>query len=181
MARDRLNDRTRAPRVLVVLAATAALTGCAERRASLAEIFPPGGAAAPWRREAEVWSGDFSAAAASLGADAAAWQRLGPTRVWLAVYQHETSSAQRLIVRVFAFESSPAAAAAHAALAPPLAKAIEAGDRACWLDDGVLIQWGRIVIEVIGAAAGPAAAEQALYLFALMEKRITPDLAESPR
>lgn len=156
-------------------------SGCAERRATVAKAFPLGTVAAPWRLDGEVWDGDFTAAATALGDDANSWQKYQPSRVWLAAYTHDTHPSRRLVARAFGFENETAAVAAYDVHAPPMAQAIKAGDAACWLEDGVLVRWGRLVFEVIGDAKSPAAAEQALYLYALIEKHITADLAKAPQ
>src|SRR5688572_9708842 len=88
----------RAVSLLVGIALVAAVAGCADRRAMI-DAFPTGAAASPWLLDGAVWSGDFESAAAAIGDDAAAWRRLAPRRVWLAVYKHESRPTQRITIR----------------------------------------------------------------------------------
>lgn len=153
--------------------------GCGQKRITIADTFPPGAYASPWELENGVWSGSFEQAASGLGEDAEAWRRFNPQRVWLALYRHDTRREQRLTVRAFAFASADEAQQAYEHFRPAAAKELRAGDAGCWLEDGVLVRWGRMVLEIFGGSPGAGSAEQAFYLFAFIEKRMPPGLPDT--
>jgi hypothetical protein len=155
--------------------------GCAAERRSVAEAFPPGSVASPWRLQGEVWCGTLDEAAAALGNDADRWRELGPTRVWLAVYRHEDKPAQTVTVRCFAFETADAARRAYDAVRPADAQAYEAGDAGCWTEIGVLFQWGRLVLDVFGHDASWGSQVQASLLAAFITKRMPPGAPGNPQ
>jgi hypothetical protein len=158
------------------------ITGCNAKRVTVADTFPPGSYASPWVLQGEVWSGTLDQAADGLGEEAEEWQAFGPGQVWLAVYAHDTRPGCRLIARAFAFSSVEQARQAFAHFRPPNADKLEAGDEACWTDDGVLVLWGRLVYDIFGNdPTSFAGAEQALYLLACIEKKMAPDLPSAPR
>lgn len=149
------------------------LAGCAPRSKSLSEAFPTGRYASPWLLQGEVWSGAPDEAATGLGNEAETIRALGPERVWLAVYEHENRSRLALTVRAYAFASEGASQSAYDRLHAPDAKPFAAGTIGCWTNDGLLIRWGRLVIEIFGNRpqdqAGP---EQAVYLWAFFERAL---------
>jgi hypothetical protein len=158
------------------------VAGCQARQVTITDTFPKGSYAAPWVLQGEVWSGLPTAAAASLGAEARAWQAFEPQHVWLAVYQHDTRVDHELAVRVWKFASPAQARRAYTHFRPPDADPLEAGDESCWTDDGILVCWGRLVLDIFGRGptllAGP---EQAVYLLAFFEKQMPPELPGDPR
>lgn len=173
---------TRLTRPAVMLACIAiAVTGCTDRRA-LIDAFPTGAAASPWLLDGSVWSGDFESAASAIGDDAPGWRRLAPRRVWLAVYKHESRPTQRITIRVFDLGSRAQAQVAYDEFKPPLVPGFSAGDSACWTSDGLLLRWGRLVLDIFGGDAQRGAVpEQAVYLLAFLEKNMPPGVPENPR
>jgi hypothetical protein len=156
-------------------------SGCTDRR-TLLDAFPVGAAAAPWLLDSPVWSGDFETAAGSIGNDAAEWRRFNPQRVWLAVYKHDSRPAQRVTIRIFDVGSNEQAQNAYQHFKPPLAPSFGGGDEACWTSDGLLLVWGRLVLDIFGGDAQRAAVpEQAVYLLAFLEKNMPAGLPENPR
>ena len=112
----------------------------------------------------------------------AAWETFHPQQVWLAIYRHDSRPANRLTTRVWSFAGEAAARNAFAHFEPHDADVLEAGNEACWTEWGILVRWNRLVIEVFASGPfGTANAEQALYLYALMEKKLTAELAGDPR
>lgn len=163
--------------IVVILSAC----GCTDRR-TLIDAFPTGSAAAPWLLDSPVWSGDFESAAGAIGDDATTWRRFAPQHVWLAVYKHDSRPAQRVTIRVFDLGSTDQARRAYSEFKPPLAPNFGGGDEACWTSDGLLLVWGRLVLDIFGGDAQRAAVpEQAVYLLAFLEKNMPPGLPENPR
>lgn len=157
-------------------------SGCAARNITIADVLPKGAYASPWILEQDVWSGPFELAAAGLGEEAEGWRALAPQHAWLARYAHEADPGQQLRVRVFSFADEHEAGRAFEHFRPPAAGSIRAGDAACWTEDGILVQWGRLVLEIFGnAPEGYARPEQAVYLLACIEKRMPPALPRDPR
>lgn len=157
------------------------LAGCAQQPHRVADAFPGGARAAPWILENPVWTGTITQASTGLGADFEPWSKLGPQRVWLAVYRHQSNAEQSLIVRAFAFESREAAARAYDALEPFQAKPFRIGDRGCWTDDGVLFVWGRLVFELFGERPAWESQTRGAYLAGCIEKSMPPGAPEDPQ
>lgn len=157
------------------------LAGCAATGSSLKDVFPPGSVAAPWVLQDEVWTGSFEEASDGLGADAATWQAFGPQHVWLAVYTHEEGANRCLKVRCFALGSSQEARRAFAKLQPAEAAAFQYGDTGCWVEGGVLLQWGRLVIEIFGPDTSWGSQAHSALLAGFIAKRMPPELPENPR
>jgi hypothetical protein len=165
---------------LVLAALTQA--GCTSRLGTIADAFPKGSYASPWVLRDAVWTGTLEQAAGAIGAEAAAWEPFAPERVWLAVYEHDTNSADKLIVRAWAFASTTQAHRAFEHFRPEDARSLEAGDEGCWTADGILVIWGRMVFDIFGTSpTSDASPEQALYLLAFLEKQMHPDLPSAPR
>jgi hypothetical protein len=168
--------------ILLACAACLGLSGCNATRVTIADTFPKGSYAAPWVLRDQVWSGSLARAAEALGDEAAQWGAFEPQRVWLAVYQHDTRRDHELVARIWAFASPGQARRAYQHFRPHDADALEAGDEACWVDDGILVLWGRLVLDIFGR--GPtalASPEQAIYLLAFFEKRMPAGLPDDPR
>lgn len=164
---------------LVVVAAGA---GCARRTVTLAAALPQESYATPWILDGSVWQGPFEKAVPALGEDAPVWQTFLPTHVWLAVYHHDTHPLDQIVVRVFAFESPKQARQAYDFVRPADPTPIDVGDAGCWTEDGVLVLWGRTVFELFArGVSGVATPEQAMYVLALIEKRMPPELPADPR
>lgn len=155
--------------------------GCAGTRLSVLDAFPPGSVATPWILRDAVWTGSFDEAAPALGDDAELWRNSGATRVWLAVYCHETNPERCLTVRCFAFESPSTARRAYDVFAPITAKPFQAGDVGCWTEIGVLFQWGRLVFDVFGGSASWESQVQSTYLVALIGKRMPAGAPDNPQ
>jgi len=168
-------------RLPVSLLLALACAGCVGRNATVGEAFPPAAVAAPWLLSEPVWRGSFEEAAAALGDDAEVWRRFSPTRVWLAVYRHESDPEKRLTVRCLAFTSAEQARQAYTALAPPAAAPYEIGDGGCWTDIGVLFHWGRLVFDIFGPQAAWTSQVQANYLAAIISRRMPAGLTDDPR
>jgi hypothetical protein len=158
-----------------------AVAGCTSPVRSVVEVFPPGSMAAPWVLQNAVWTGRLDEAAAGLGNDTAFWREREPGQIWLAVYAHEDVPAQSLKVRCFALPTRDAARSAFEALRPAGARAFRCGDAGCWTDIGVLVQWGRLVLEVFGDDASWGSQMQAALLATFIAKRMPAGLPESPR
>ncbi len=156
------------------------LVGCAARH-TLADAFPPGSVAAPWVLREPVWSGSFDEAAPALGTDAGAWAKHRPTRLWLAVYEHEQTPQRRLKVRCFAFETGAAAEAAFEALRPPLQRPYPLGDAGAWTDNGVLFRCGRLVFDIFGDEGALQSQTQATVLATAIVRRMPRGAADEPR
>lgn len=157
------------------------LIGCA-RQTTVVELFPVGAQASPWVLVGEVWSGTFDAAAAGLGDDAERLRPFGPQRVWLAIYGHDTHSMRRLTARVFAFATPERAGEALRVLAPGEPNPFNAGDEGFWTDDGVAYRQGRLLFDIFGNRGDAIAIpEQAVYLSAYFEQRMTRELGENPK
>jgi len=157
------------------------LAGCQATRVTISDTFPKGTLASPWVLDGEVWDGEFSAASDSLGEEGEQWAGLDPWHVWLAVYRHDTQPRQKLILRAFAFASPDDARRAYDAVRPRAPETLSMGDQACWTDDGVLVRWGRLVIDVFGVGTTRSSApEQALYLAAFIEKKMPAGLPDAP-
>jgi hypothetical protein len=167
--------------VRVGLAVSLLVAGCTSPVRSLTEVFPPGSTAAPWVLQQEVWSGNLNAAAPALGDDATFWREHGPARVWLAVYCHEDLSDRCLKVRCFALPSVLVARQAFHALQPLEARPFTCGDLSCWTDIGVLIHWGRLVLEIFGGDASWSSQLEAALLATYIAKRMPAGLPENPR
>ena len=164
------------------VAALLLLGGCAATQPRVADAFPLGSVAAPWVLQGEeVWSGSFDDAAAALGNDAETWRELGPTRVWLAVYAHETEPQRCLKVRCLAFAAADDARRAYGQFRPPDAKPLRYGDAGCWTGIGVLFHWGRLVFDVFGPAASWSSELQATYLASIIEKRMPRGAPDQPQ
>jgi len=162
--------------------ASATLGGCSRKHVTVADTFPKGSHASPWVLEGEVWSGSLEQAASGLGNEAEQWAELDPERVWLAVYRHDTRTKHKLTVRGWAFSSVEQARRAYDRLHPDGADELEAGDDACWTDDGVLVLWGQMVFEIFGSGQpNRASPEQAVYLLAFIEKKTPAGLPDAPR
>jgi hypothetical protein len=139
-------------------------------------------AAAPWRLRAAVWSGGFDEAAAALGEDAQRWGRFEPSRVWLAVYERGDDPETRLTLRVFAFESAERAEQAYGRNRPDAAGSFAVGDEGCWLPDGVLFRWSRLVFEsFVYEPAGHETAESVVPFVGYIERRMPAGLPGDPR
>ncbi|MEP0848260.1 MAG: hypothetical protein HRF50_15730 [Phycisphaerae bacterium] len=114
-----------------------------------------------------------------MGDEAQTWRELAPQRAWLANYTHDQRPGQRLTARMFSFATTDAARTAYEHVRPRAAAELRAGDAGCWTDDGVLVLWGRLVIEIFGnAPQGVARPEQAVYLLAFLEKAMPAGLEE---
>ncbi len=166
------------------LLATAALlstVGCAGKRASLVDAFPPAASAAPWELDGEVWAGTFDEAAPALGDDAKTWAALEPTRVWLAVYTHQQRPGRRLTVRCLAFESPDRARQAYDAFKPPAAKSFDCGDDGCWTEIGVLIHWRRLVLDIFGDSPSWNSEVESAMLAGRIEQLMPPGAPDDPR
>ena len=159
------------------------LLGCdPPMRRGIDATFPRFASATPWVLAGDVWSGSFEDARPGLGDEAAQWEAFQPQNVWLAVYRHDTRPENHLTARIWSFAETEDAAAAFEHFRPADADVLEAGDRGCWTDLGILVQWKRLVIEVFASGApGTANAEQSLYLYALIEKQLNAELAGDPR
>jgi hypothetical protein len=168
-------------RLLLAVACLCICGGCARRAKTITSVFPVGSRASPWVLQDQVWSGSFERAVSALGEDAGDWWRFHPTRVWLAVYSHETDPKRRITVRAFAFETAATAGRAYEHFRPFHAKAFSAGDEGCWTEIGVLFVWGHIVFDVFGNDASFSSQGQSAYLTGFIEKEMPPDLPRSPR
>lgn len=178
---DRARWRRRWAGTLAGLIVLYASAGCAQRRPAITEALPIASVATPWALEGALWTGDFDAARGALGDSADTWSLFQPQRVWLADYHHDTQRESRLTVRIFALASRSRAEEAYSLLSPFNRQELKAGDEACWLRDGVLIRWGKLVVEIFSADPQvQVAPEQAFYLWAIIEKRLTREMAESP-
>jgi len=165
-----------------VALATLVLAGCNARHVTIADTFPKGSYASPWVLQGEVWSGSLEQAADAIGDEAAQWATFGPERVWLAVYQHDTRVAHKLIVRAWAFASAAQARRAFEHFQPKDAKSLQAGNGGCWTDDGILVLWGRMVFDIFGSGPSTLTSPgQAVYLLAFFEKQMPPNLPSAPR
>ncbi len=163
------------------LAAMTVAGGCARRDVTIAQTLPQESYATPWILEGRVWSGTFDEALPALGEDGPAWRAFSPVRVWLAVYHHDTHPLDQIVVRVFAFDSARQARQAYDFVRPGEPTQIEVGDAGCWTDDGVLVLWGKAVVEVFSrGVSGIATPEQAMYVLALIEKRMPRELPANP-
>jgi hypothetical protein len=156
------------------------LAGCAARHSSLLEAFPVGSTAAPWNLDGHVWCGTFAEAMPALGDDADRWRDPQPTRVWLAIYHHETDSDRRLIARAFEFQTRAAAHTMYQRIRPAAADAFRAGDEGCWTADGVLFVWGRLVFDVFASPSGWQNELQAAMLAQYIQKQMPPGLPDAP-
>jgi len=166
-----------APALLVLTLAA----GCQNKRTNIAGTFPIGGMADPWILEGTVWSGDPEQAAEGVGEDAEPWSAFEPQRVWLAVYRHDIRLRHTLVIRAWAFASQEQARQAYLHFQPNVPEPLKAGDEGCWTKDGVLVLWGRMVFDIFGRGPGRLASpEQAVYLWAFLEKRMPPDLPLNP-
>ena len=155
--------------------------GCATGGRQVADAFPPGSVAAPWVLQSEVWAGSFDAAASALGDDAEIWRKYNPTRVWLAVYTHESETERSLKVRCFAFGSADDARRAFARFQPLEAKPFAYGDAGCWTEIGVLFQWGRLVCDIFGDRASWGSQMQSSLLAAHIARRMPPGAPGDPQ
>jgi hypothetical protein len=170
-----------ARRLLLGIACLCICSGCGRRAKTITGVFPVGSVAAPWVLQDEVWSGTFEQAVPALGEDAADWWRFRPSRVWLAVYRHESNSKRRITVRAFAFDSSATARRAYEHFRPIDAEPFGAGDQGCWTEIGVLFAWGHMVFDVFGNDASFSSRGQSVYLTGFIEREMPPDLPRSPR
>jgi hypothetical protein len=157
------------------------VAGCASPARSVVQVFPPGSTVAPWLLQHDVWTGRLDEAAPALGGDVAFWHQWKPEQVWLAVYCHEEVLERCLKVRCFALPSRAAARQAFEALQPQGARPFKYGDAGCWTDIGVLIQWGRLVVEIFGGDASWNSQVQAALLATFIAKRMPAGLPENPR
>jgi hypothetical protein len=83
---------------------------------------------------------------------------------------------------VFDVGSAQQARRAYEHFKPPLAPSFGGGDEACWTSDGLLLVWGRLVLDIFGGDAQRGAVpEQAVYLLAFLERNMPPGLPENPR
>jgi hypothetical protein len=130
-----------------------ACVGCASRTGVVADAFPPAALASPWELQGTVWSGTFEEATNALGDETPDWRRCEPTHAWIAKYCHVQTSHRCLTVRIFAFNDRAHAERAYTFFQPKDPRPFKAGDAGCWTDFGVLIRWGRLVIDVFGPAA----------------------------
>ena len=164
-----------------VLAAVV-LGGCGARRPTIADTFPVGSYASPWVLQGEVWNGSFDQAASALGQEAEQWGSFEPEHAWLAVYRHDTHAHHKLTARAFAFPSAAKARRAFEHFRPIDAGQLEAAEEGCWTQDGVLVLWGRLVLDIFGNDPSSfASPEQALYLLAFIEKKMPPGLPDLPQ
>ena len=146
------------------------LAGCTARHITIADTFPKGSYASPWVLQGKVWSGSLEQAADGIGDEATQWGTFGPERVWLAVYQHDTRVAHKLVVRAWEH------------FCPDDTRSLQAGDEGCWTDDGILVLWGRMVFDIFGSGPSTLTSPgQAVYLLAFFEKQMPPDLPSAPR
>ncbi len=158
------------------------LAGCTARHITIADTFPKGSYASPWVLQGKVWSGSLEQAADGIGDEATQWGTFEPERVWLAVYQHDTRVAHKLIVRAWAFASAAQARRAFEHFCPDDTRSLQAGDEGCWTDDGILVLWGRMVFDIFGSGPSTLTSPgQAVYLLAFFEKQMPPDLPSAPR
>jgi hypothetical protein len=155
--------------------------GCATHTTAVVEAFPVGSVALPWVLQGEIWSGTFDEAAPALGGDAETWRKLGPTRVWLAVYGHESQPGRCVKVRCFAFATVENARAAYKVAAPVLGSAFQAGEEGCWTDIGVLYRWGRLVFDIFGDQATWASQVQASYVSAVINRQMPSGAPANPQ
>ena len=158
--------------------------GCSQKRVDLVEVLPKGLRATPWVLSGEIWSGTPEQALAGLGREVEVWDAFDPQQVWLAVYQHETHSDHELITRIWSFPSAAQARRAYQHFRPTDATSFEVrrGGEGCWTPDGLLVVWGRLVIDIFGRGPGDRASpEQAMYLLAFIEKDMPADLPDQPR
>jgi len=168
--------------VLGAVLAAGALAGCSQSRMTVAEALPAGTYASPWVRDGPVWSGPPAEVWDQLGAEAETWRELEPQRVWLAVYRHDTRPDNTLTVRVWAFATAEQACQAYLTARPAAPQDLHAGDAACWTADGILVHWGRMVFDIFGSGPSRAASpEQAVYLWAVIEKQMPAGLPRAPR
>jgi hypothetical protein len=156
-------------------------TACTPAQRTLATVLPHGSLAAPWILDGAVWEGSFDQAAPALGDDADALRPFDPTRVWLAVYRHESRPGQTLTVRVWAFGSQTVAQQALARLRPVPAERFKAGDQGYWTDLGVLFSWGRLVFDIISSEPSQQVEYDAARLTGCIERRMPPGLPDDPR
>lgn len=177
------NSRVLRPGGAACLAlATVTLAGCEGKRVTIADTFPQAGYASPWHLENPVWSGSLGEATPGLGEEAERWAAFEPEHVWLANYRHDTHPRHRLTARVWAFLSAADARRAFEHFRPENAGALEAGDEACWMDDGILVLWGCTILDIFSSGTPAAAgAEQAVYLLAFFEKQMPPGLPDAPQ
>jgi hypothetical protein len=155
--------------------------GCARPTPTIASTFPTAHMATPWVLDGEVWSGSFFDAAPALGPDEADWRPFKPTRVWLAVYRHETETNRKLTLRAFAFATAGAAQQAYEQLRPPLAKDFKAGDEGCWTEIGVMFRWGRLIYDIFGAKASWHSEVQSASVASFVLNHMPPGLPDSPQ
>jgi hypothetical protein len=156
--------------------------GCGQKRVTIKDTFPIGSYASPWVLDGAVWSGTPDEAAGAVGGEYERWNAFNPERIWLAVYHHDTRTDNTLTVRAWSFPSAEQARRAYEKFRPENAAKLQAGDEACWMKDGILILWGRMVFDIFGR--GPVAgsnAEQAVYLLAFFEKKMPHDLPNNPQ
>lgn len=146
--------------------------GCASP-ARVDDAFPPARAADPWILDEAVWSGTFDEAATALGDDAAALAPLGPRRVWIARYCHD-SEPRALVARGLALADAEAARLAYHAACPTQGREFNRGDEGCWTDVGVAFRRDRLIIEVFGQPPSWASTVQAAVLATYIDRRLTP-------
>lgn len=156
--------------------------GCAQRPATVVDAFPPARVATPWVLAGEVWSGTLAEAGPGLGEDAARWRGLGVEHVWLARYEHEDNPQRILTVRCLALPTPAAARRLFDELRPREdAWPFHGGDAGCWTGIGVLVQWGRLVIDVFGSEQSWSSEVQAALLAGHLLKRMPAGVPDEPR
>lgn len=168
-------------RIAIAILLILPLVGCAQQTTTISDGFPLGRVATPWLLDGKVWEGSFERAADGLGEEAANWRPMAPEHVWLAVYRHETSPDEKLVVRAFQFPTAAKAERVYDTLKPAGADPLRGGDEACWLNDGVLVRWGKLVFEIFGNTENEFAnTTQAMYLMIFLEKQMPADLPQNP-
>ena len=165
----------------VLLTVSSLSAGCAPKHVTVAATFPKASAAAPWILDGEVWSGPPSEAIAALGSDADDWRPLDPSRVWLAVYRHQSDAQRTLTLRAFAFATPNGARRAYERFKSPSAAEFNAGDEGCWTGIGVLFVWGRLVFDIFGSETSQHSEVQAAIMAGAIEKRMPEGLPDDPR
>lgn len=159
------------------LAATALIpfaigaSGCAGKHRTIAEAFPKAAQLSPWILSGEVWEGPAAEAKEALGVDWNAIAQQQPGRTWLAVYKHERQPGRTVTARLFEFADERRARRAFESWKPLEAEPFHAGV-GCWTPIGVMLQRGRLVLEVFGDRPDFSSQTQAASISGFIEKRL---------
>lgn len=161
--------RTLALTALIPLAIGA--SGCAAKNRTIAEAFPKAAQLSPWILNGAVWEGPADEAAEALGDDWSAIAQQHPGRTWLAVYQHERQPERTVTARLFEFADERRARRAFESWKPLEAEPFREGV-GCWTPIGVMLQRGRLVLEVFGNRPDFSSQTQAASISGFIEKRL---------